>query len=85
MEHERRTKSIKQWVIENTGAAVILIVFIFSWIVWISKIPAMSEQLNKDIFPRVVNLEKINAVFIEKLDNIDKTLTRIERIMDKNR
>jgi hypothetical protein len=85
MEHERRTKSIKQWVIENTGAAVILIVFIFSWIVWISKIPAMSEQLNKDIGPRVVNLEKTNAVFIEKLDNIDKTLTRIERIMDKNR
>ena len=84
-DHERRRTTIKQWMLDNISVLVLIVGFIFTWVMWISKIPAMSEQLDKDICPRVINLEKTNAVFIEKLDNVDKTLMRIERILERNK
>ena len=83
MEHERRRKSFKQWIIDNVPAVIVFIGFIVTLIIWGSKIPTMSAAI-KDNDCRIIQLEKTNAVFIEKLDNVDKTLIRIERLLEKN-
>jgi hypothetical protein len=85
VDHERRRITFRKWAIDNVTVIIALVIFGFTWLMWISKIPTMADQIDNNLCPRVTELEKTNAVFIEKLDSVDKTLVRIERILEKTR